>query len=71
MQTAMDEGATALPKSASNRRTLREISNRLLTLSEEDRTLLIDEVARAVCEAQVKMTWTWREERDMVRIERD
>lgn len=46
IQRAMDEGATALPKSASNRRTLREISNRLLTLSEEERAFFVDEADR-------------------------
>lgn len=46
IQRAMDEGTTALPKSASNRRTLREISNRLLTLSEAERTFLVDEADR-------------------------
>jgi hypothetical protein len=39
---AMLDGTTVLPKSASNRRTLREISNRLLTLTEGERRYLID-----------------------------
>ncbi len=43
---AMDEGATSLPKSASNRRTLREISNRLLTLTERERIYLVQEADR-------------------------
>lgn len=43
---AMEEGATNLPKSASNRRSLREISNRLLTLRDEERTYLLDEADR-------------------------
>ncbi|PCI04084.1 MAG: hypothetical protein COB78_07035 [Hyphomicrobiales bacterium] len=44
---AMDEGTTSLPKSASNRRTLREISNRLLTLSAAERMYLIEEADRS------------------------
>lgn len=44
---AMDEGTTSLPKSASNRRTLREISNRLLTLSAAERVYLIEEADRS------------------------
>lgn len=46
IRRAMQEGATALPKSASNRRTLREISNRLQTLSEDERTFLIHDADR-------------------------
>mgnify|MGYP005845636127 CR=1 FL=1 len=46
VRLAMDEGVTTLPKSASNRRTLREISNRLLTLSENERTFLVDQADR-------------------------
>lgn len=44
---ALEEGTTSLPKSASNRRTLREISNRLLTLSDEERTYLIEDADRS------------------------
>ena len=44
---ALDEGAASLPKSASNRRTLREISNRLLTLSVEERSYLLEEADRS------------------------
>ena len=44
---AMDEGTTSLPKSASNRRTLREISNRLLTLSAAERAYLVEEADRS------------------------
>lgn len=44
---AMDEGTTSLPKSASNRRTLREISNRLLTLSAAERVYFIEEADRS------------------------
>ncbi|MEH6834326.1 DUF1819 family protein [Falsihalocynthiibacter arcticus] len=43
---AMEDGATALPKAASNRRTLREISNRLLTLSDDERTYLLEGASR-------------------------
>lgn len=43
---AMAEGATSLPKSASNRRSLREISNRLLTLTAEERSYFLDEADR-------------------------
>lgn len=46
MLRAMDAGATTLPKTASNRRTLREIVNRLLTLSTEERRFLLDEADR-------------------------
>jgi hypothetical protein len=44
---ALDAGTTALPKAASNRRTLREISNRLLTLTDAERGFLIDHADRA------------------------
>lgn len=44
---ALDEGATSLPKSASNRRTLREISNRLLTLSDDERSYMLEEADRS------------------------
>lgn len=44
---AMDEGATNLPKSASNRRSLREISNRLLTLTAEERSYFLGEADRS------------------------
>ena len=47
IQRAMAEGITSLPKSASNRRTLREISNRLLTLSAAERVYLIEEADRS------------------------
>lgn len=46
MLRAMDEGATSLPKAASNRRTLREIANRLQTLSADERSFLLDEADR-------------------------
>ncbi|MEP3524002.1 MAG: DUF1819 family protein [Hyphomicrobiales bacterium] len=44
---AMDEMATSLPKLASNRRTLREISNRLLTLSSKERAYLTQNADRS------------------------
>ena len=44
---AMDEDATCLPKSASNRRSLREISNRLLTLRAEERSYFLEEADRS------------------------
>lgn len=47
IRRALEAGTTALPKAASNRRTLREISNRLLTLSEDERTFLVDQADRA------------------------
>ena len=43
---AIDEGATSLPKSASNRRSLREISNRLLTLTADERSFFLDKADR-------------------------
>jgi len=45
--SALDEGTTSLPKSASNRRSLREISNRLLTLTAEERSYFLDEADRS------------------------
>src|SRR6056297_303096 len=47
IRRAMEQGTTVLPKAASNRRTLREISNRLLTLSDSERDFLIEEADRA------------------------
>ncbi|MAC80598.1 MAG: hypothetical protein CML66_21325 [Rhodobacteraceae bacterium] len=44
---ARREGATSLPKAISNRRTVREISNRLITLSSDERQFLIDYADRA------------------------
>ena len=49
---AMDERTTSLPKSASNRRTLREISNRLLTLSADERLYFIEEADRSERQAR-------------------
>ena len=46
LERALNEGATTLPKVASNRRTLREIVNRLLTLSDEEIQFLTEEAGR-------------------------
>ena len=43
---ALEQSATSLPKTASNRRTLREISNRLRALTREERFFLLDEADR-------------------------
>lgn len=48
---ALEDGATSLPKSASNRRTLREIANRLSCLTEEERQFLVDDANRPEQEA--------------------
>lgn len=48
---ARQEGATSLPKAISNRRTVREISNRLMTLSTDERQFLVDDADRADKEA--------------------
>ena len=48
---AMGEGATSLPKSASNRRTLREIANRLSSLTDPERRFLIEDADRPEQEA--------------------
>lgn len=47
IQRACQEGATSLPKAASNQRTAREIANRLRMLSEEERDFLIETADRA------------------------
>jgi len=47
IRRALGKGTTTLPKAASNRRTLREISNRLLTLTDAERGFLIDHADRA------------------------
>ena len=44
---ARQEGATSLPKAISNRRTVREISNRLMMLSTDEREFLVDHADRA------------------------
>lgn len=51
---ARQEGATSLPKAISNRRTVREISNRLMTLSSDERQFLIDYADRA---DQLALLW--------------
>ena len=43
---ALQEGATSLPKAASNRRSLREIVNRLMTLGDEEVRFLTEDAAR-------------------------
>ena len=43
---ALDQGATTLPKLASNRRSLREITNRLRTLTDQERVYLVDSADR-------------------------
>tara|TARA_R100001369_G_scaffold71517_1_gene99463 strand:+ start:1593 stop:2207 length:615 start_codon:yes stop_codon:yes gene_type:complete len=43
---ALDQGTTTLPKSASNRRSLREITNRLRTLTKQERNFLLEEADR-------------------------
>ena len=43
---ALDRGTTTLPKSASNRRSLREITNRLRTLTEQERRFLLEDADR-------------------------
>ena len=43
---ALEVGTTALPKTASNQRTLREISNRLLTLSDDERIYMLEDASR-------------------------
>lgn len=42
LRRALEEGVTSLPKAASRRRTLREIVNRISTLSDEERNYLVD-----------------------------
>lgn len=48
---AMNDGATRLPKAASNRRTLREIANRVSCLTDEERQFLIEDADRPEREA--------------------
>ena len=47
IRRALAIGTTMLPKAASNRRTLREVCNRLRTLSEDERVFLINQADRA------------------------
>lgn len=46
LERALQKGATSLPKAASNRRTVREIVNRLMTLSDDEVEFLIEEAGR-------------------------
>jgi hypothetical protein len=46
LERALQEGAISLPKAASNRRTLREIVNRLMTLNDDEVRFLIEEAGR-------------------------
>jgi hypothetical protein len=43
---ALEQSATSLPKTASNQRTLREISNRLRALTHDERCFLLEEADR-------------------------
>lgn len=43
---AIEKGTTLLPKTASNQRTLREITNRLRTFSESEREFLLEQADR-------------------------
>jgi hypothetical protein len=43
---ALEQGTTTLPKSASNRRSLREITNRLRTLTKQERNFLSEDADR-------------------------
>lgn len=47
IQRARQEGATSLPKAASNQRTVREIAIRLRTLSADERDFMIETADRA------------------------
>ena len=51
---ALERGATSLPKVASNRRTLREISNRLAQLTSEERRFMLQEADRT---DQLALLW--------------
>ncbi|MCV2893712.1 DUF1819 family protein [Lentibacter sp. XHP0401] len=56
MLRAMEQSATSLPKAASNRRTLREITNRLRTLTSEERHFLLSEADRTDQQALLWLT---------------
>lgn len=49
--TAMADGATSLPKASSNRRTLREIANRVSCLTPDEREFLVEQSDRPEQEA--------------------
>ena len=51
---ALTEGTTTLPKAASQRRTLREIVNRLSTLSDRERDYLVGDADR---DDQLALLW--------------
>ena len=51
---AMEDGATSLPKAASNRRTLREIVNRVSCLTDDERQFLVEDADRS---EQVALLW--------------
>ena len=48
---AINDGATSLPKAASNRRTLREIANRVSCLTDAERQFLVEDADRPEQEA--------------------
>lgn len=52
---ALAEGTTSLPKAASNRRSLREIVNRLATLTDEEIAFLVEEADRHEAQALLWM----------------
>lgn len=54
LDRAMTEGAASLPKAASQRRTLREIANRLSALTEEERDYFLQEADRS---DQLALLW--------------
>ena len=49
--TALANGNVSLPKAASNRRTLREIANRVSSLTEDERRFLVEDADRSEKEA--------------------
>jgi len=53
---ALDQGTKALPKVASNRRSLREITNRLRTLREPERRFLLEDADRTDQQALLWLT---------------
>lgn len=53
---AMADGSTSLPKAASNRRTLREIANRVSCLSAEERHFFVEQSDRPEQEALLWLT---------------
>lgn len=54
LDRAQSEGAASLPKAASQRRTLREICNRLAALTDEERNFLLQEADRG---DQLALLW--------------